>query len=195
MRFPFDLHVLGTPPTFILSQDQTLRILQGSNLYSVEPTILLLMCTAPQGQKRREIHSHHRSPRLTTLRQSVKASLWNSLQFVSLRLYPQSSGHSSIVIGLVKGNFQSQLRASRNKMPCAPQAESGWGFIGAGGRGRLKGNWPTWARCCATLCYWVPSAWRCNPSLRAARPSARPRLSSLLRINQSLATYSHSGWR
>ena len=24
--FPFDLHVLGTPPTFILSQDQTLRI-------------------------------------------------------------------------------------------------------------------------------------------------------------------------
>ena len=23
---PFDLHVLGTPPTFILSQDQTLRI-------------------------------------------------------------------------------------------------------------------------------------------------------------------------
>jgi len=25
--FPFDLHVLGTPPAFILSQDQTLRIL------------------------------------------------------------------------------------------------------------------------------------------------------------------------
>jgi hypothetical protein len=24
-RFPFDLHVLGTPPAFILSQDQTLR--------------------------------------------------------------------------------------------------------------------------------------------------------------------------
>ena len=23
---PFDLHVLGTPPTFILSQDQTLRL-------------------------------------------------------------------------------------------------------------------------------------------------------------------------
>jgi hypothetical protein len=23
--FPFDLHVLGTPPAFILSQDQTLR--------------------------------------------------------------------------------------------------------------------------------------------------------------------------
>ncbi len=27
--FPFDLHVLGTPPTFILSQDQTLRLHQG----------------------------------------------------------------------------------------------------------------------------------------------------------------------
>ena len=26
IRFAFDLHVLGTPPTFILSQDQTLRI-------------------------------------------------------------------------------------------------------------------------------------------------------------------------
>jgi hypothetical protein len=25
-RLPFDLHVLGTPPAFILSQDQTLRI-------------------------------------------------------------------------------------------------------------------------------------------------------------------------
>ena len=24
--FPFDLHVLGTPPAFILSQDQTLRL-------------------------------------------------------------------------------------------------------------------------------------------------------------------------
>ena len=27
--FPFDLHVLGTPPTFILSQDQTLRFQTG----------------------------------------------------------------------------------------------------------------------------------------------------------------------
>ena len=27
--FPFDLHVLGTPPAFILSQDQTLRIFFG----------------------------------------------------------------------------------------------------------------------------------------------------------------------
>lgn len=25
--FPFDLHVLGTPPAFILSQDQTLRFI------------------------------------------------------------------------------------------------------------------------------------------------------------------------
>ena len=27
IAIPFDLHVLGTPPAFILSQDQTLRIL------------------------------------------------------------------------------------------------------------------------------------------------------------------------
>ena len=26
-RLPFDLHVLGTPPAFILSQDQTLRMI------------------------------------------------------------------------------------------------------------------------------------------------------------------------
>ena len=25
MNFPLDLHVLGTPPAFILSQDQTLK--------------------------------------------------------------------------------------------------------------------------------------------------------------------------
>ena len=25
MRFPFDLHVLSTPPAFVLSQDQTLK--------------------------------------------------------------------------------------------------------------------------------------------------------------------------
>ena len=24
-KFPFDLHVLGTPPAFVLSQDQTLK--------------------------------------------------------------------------------------------------------------------------------------------------------------------------
>ena len=27
LLLPFDLHVLGTPPTFILSQDQTLRLI------------------------------------------------------------------------------------------------------------------------------------------------------------------------
>ena len=40
-RFPFDLHVLGTPPAFILSQDQTLHCL------SMEPSFgscLLLAC-------------------------------------------------------------------------------------------------------------------------------------------------------
>ena len=25
LNFPFDLHVLGTPPAFVLSQDQTLK--------------------------------------------------------------------------------------------------------------------------------------------------------------------------
>ena len=26
LNFPFDLHVLGTPPAFVLSQDQTLEL-------------------------------------------------------------------------------------------------------------------------------------------------------------------------
>ena len=39
--FPFDLHVLGTPPAFILSQDQTLRIVfRGLSVF----TSLLLRC-------------------------------------------------------------------------------------------------------------------------------------------------------
>ena len=42
--FPFDLHVLGTPPAFILSQDQTLRIHFRAFLL---PTILLLNCVSP----------------------------------------------------------------------------------------------------------------------------------------------------
>ena len=33
--FPFDLHVLGTPPAFILSQDQTLRFRWGLTTYVV----------------------------------------------------------------------------------------------------------------------------------------------------------------
>ena len=31
---PFDLHVLGTPPAFVLSQDQTLRLILGRNSLS-----------------------------------------------------------------------------------------------------------------------------------------------------------------
>ena len=34
-RFPFDLHVLSTPPAFILSQDQTLRIFAASTFTSL----------------------------------------------------------------------------------------------------------------------------------------------------------------
>ena len=41
--FPFDLHVLGTPPTFILSQDQTLRRITQDPYVSVF-TALLLRC-------------------------------------------------------------------------------------------------------------------------------------------------------
>ena len=50
VSFSFDLHVLGTPPAFILSQDQTLRIRAGSlgffkkTLLLSVITILLLNC-------------------------------------------------------------------------------------------------------------------------------------------------------
>ena len=33
---PFDLHVLGTPPAFVLSQDQTLKKLYLNNLSAVQ---------------------------------------------------------------------------------------------------------------------------------------------------------------
>ncbi len=36
---PFDLHVLGTPPAFILSQDQTLHIIYS---YDIRRFVLLL---------------------------------------------------------------------------------------------------------------------------------------------------------
>ena len=36
--FPFDLHVLGTPPAFILSQDQTLMLYDRSACSSSEET-------------------------------------------------------------------------------------------------------------------------------------------------------------
>ena len=54
--FPFDLHVLGTPPAFILSQDQTLRKLFG---FSSVFTILLLRCALSAGF----LFAHARSPR------------------------------------------------------------------------------------------------------------------------------------
>ena len=40
--FPFDLHVLGTPPTFILSQDQTRRrIVIFASIFSVRGQLFL----------------------------------------------------------------------------------------------------------------------------------------------------------
>jgi hypothetical protein len=56
--FPFDLHVLGTPPTFILSQDQTLRIRSGLFISLSLPTILLLTCTVPYRDKKVRTLSH-----------------------------------------------------------------------------------------------------------------------------------------
>jgi hypothetical protein len=44
MSFPFDLHVLGTPPAFILSQDQTLRLQQSFVPTERSITLLLVLC-------------------------------------------------------------------------------------------------------------------------------------------------------
>ena len=33
LNFPFDLHVLGTPPAFVLSQDQTLYDMISKRIY------------------------------------------------------------------------------------------------------------------------------------------------------------------
>ena len=42
--FSFDLHVLGTPPAFILSQDQTLRKVSSSNLSGCLRFLTLTQC-------------------------------------------------------------------------------------------------------------------------------------------------------
>ena len=42
----FDLHVLGTPPAFILSQDQTLR-LRGGNRFPLSPILVSALARPP----------------------------------------------------------------------------------------------------------------------------------------------------
>ena len=49
-RFSFDLHVLGMPPAFVLSQDQTLNKLYLSNLSAVKIDLLKLIL-ASKSQK------------------------------------------------------------------------------------------------------------------------------------------------
>ena len=47
-NFPFDLHVLGTPPAFVLSQDQTLRnIIYEERLALVLSKLLLFLRPVP----------------------------------------------------------------------------------------------------------------------------------------------------
>ena len=41
---PFDLHVLGTPPAFVLSQDQTLRNIIYEERLALVLTKLLIFC-------------------------------------------------------------------------------------------------------------------------------------------------------
>ena len=49
-RTPFDLHALGTPPAFILSQDQTLRHLRVLSLtFSFITTLQLSRCNGLRG--------------------------------------------------------------------------------------------------------------------------------------------------
>ena len=43
-NFPFDLHVLGTPPAFVLSQDQTLRNIIYEERLALVLTKLLIFC-------------------------------------------------------------------------------------------------------------------------------------------------------
>ena len=43
-RFSFDLHVLGTPPAFVLSQDQTLNKMVLKQLFRVAPITSLSLC-------------------------------------------------------------------------------------------------------------------------------------------------------
>ena len=53
LNFPFDLHVLGTPPAFVLSQDQTLafnpfesqKLLLPSSKLILELTVFFLTAT------------------------------------------------------------------------------------------------------------------------------------------------------
>ena len=50
---PFDLHVLGMPPAFNLSQDQTLQF----NLYASLKLTTLLLCTSSHSNSLERPHS------------------------------------------------------------------------------------------------------------------------------------------
>ena len=46
LNFPFDLHVLGTPPAFVLSQDQTLQYTLLKNRLALNYLIQNFVCLA-----------------------------------------------------------------------------------------------------------------------------------------------------
>ena len=64
-RFPLDLHVLGTPPAFILSQDQTLN-----EWYLTCLLIRLFRCCSSLAQSSIYIHSFARSSRASHTNQN-----------------------------------------------------------------------------------------------------------------------------
>ena len=53
-RCPFDLHVLGTPPAFVLSQDQTLQYIEESLTQKINEVMYMKQCSVMKGRRIRD---------------------------------------------------------------------------------------------------------------------------------------------
>ncbi|SIP67583.1 conserved hypothetical protein [Mycobacterium tuberculosis] len=57
--FPFDLHVLSTPPAFVLSQDQTLQTKPKHSLWKREPKVFRNILTKQTATPPTTGHQEH----------------------------------------------------------------------------------------------------------------------------------------
>ena len=100
-RFPFDLHVLSTPPAFILSQDQTLRIFAAITLTSLLlperncTTTLLRKATSNSTLTRSQARTH---PHHLRIRPNPEAAFSSLLDFVYLATLQLLMCHNPVTL-------------------------------------------------------------------------------------------------
>ena len=100
-RFPFDLHVLSTPPAFILSQDQTLRIFAAVTSTSLllperkRSTTLLRKATSNSSLTRSQARTY---PHYLRLRPNPEAAFSSLLDFVYLATLQLLMCHNPVTL-------------------------------------------------------------------------------------------------